>query len=106
MEDVLQRLLDAELQSEALVKEAEHKRERLIHQARDDARAAEKQFEARLPDLRSSFDEKSQERAAQAIAEQTRRYQEWTGQLQALARERQADAVTAAVALLINTGKD
>lgn len=105
MEDVLQRLLDTELQSEALVKEAEHKRERMIHQARDDARAAEKQFEARLPDLRNAFSEKSQERAEQAIAEQTRRYQEWTGQLEAQAHERQAEAVAAAVALLLDPGK-
>ncbi|HEX9626688.1 MAG TPA: hypothetical protein VGA00_07105 [Acidiferrobacterales bacterium] len=105
MEDVLQRLLDAELQSEALVKEAEHKRERLIRQALDDTRAAEKQFEARLPDLRNAFVEKAEERAAQAVAEQTRRYEEWRGQLQAQARERQPDAVAAAVALLLDTGK-
>ena len=47
MEDELQRLLDTELQAEALVREAELKREKMIRQARTDARSAEQQFEAR-----------------------------------------------------------
>ena len=48
MEDELKRLLDTELQAEALVKEAEGKRERMIRQALDDARAAEATLERAL----------------------------------------------------------
>jgi len=100
MEDELQRLLDTELQAEALVREADAKREHMIRQALEDARLAETQFEARLPELRASFLEKARERAAQAEAEQDRRYEEWRQQLQQLAQQREAEAIRAAVALL------
>ena len=102
MEDELQRLLDTELQAEALVKEAEGQRERMIRQALDDARAAEQQFDARLPELHASFMQKAQERAEQAIAEQARRYEEGRQQLRSLAQHREQEAVAAALALLID----
>ena len=102
MEDELQRLLDTELQAEALVKEAEGKRERMIRQALDDARAAEQQFEARLPELHASFMQKAEERATQAIAEQARRYEERSSQLRALAEQREQEAIQAAQALLLD----
>ncbi len=105
MEDELQRLLDTELQAEALVKEAELNRERLIRQALDDARAAEQQFEARVPELRASFMEKAEERAVQAVAELARRYEERRAQLRAHAREREQEAIKAALALLLDPGR-
>lgn len=102
MEDELQRLLDTELQAEALVKEADARRERLIRQALEDARNAEQQFETRLPELRASFLEKAEERAVQAVAEQARRYEERRNQLRQSARQREQEATSAAVALLID----
>ena len=102
MEDELQRLLDTELQAEALVREADAKRERLIRQALEDARVAEQHFEARIPELRASFLEKAEERAQQAVAEQARRYEERRQQLRALAKEREEEAIGAAIALLID----
>jgi len=102
MQDELQRLLDTELQAEALVKESEHKREQMIHQAREDARTAEHQFEARLPELRGAFLQKAEERAVQAVAEQDRRYGERSDQLRRLAQEREREAIGAAIALLID----
>jgi vacuolar-type H+-ATPase subunit H len=100
VEDELQRLLDAELQAEALVKEAERKREHMIRQALEDARAGEAQFEARLPELRNSFLEKAEERALQAVAEQARRYEERRAELVRLGREREEEAIRAALTLL------
>lgn len=105
MENDLQRLLDAELQAEALVKDAEHQREQMIRQALDDARRAEAQFQARLPELRNSFLEKAEERAVQAIAEQARRYEERRAHLQRLAGEREEEALAAALARLIDPGR-
>ncbi len=100
MEDELQRLLDAELQAEALVKEAELEREHMIRQALEDARTAEAQFEARLPELRNSFLEKAEERAVQAVAEQARRYEERRAQLTRLGRDREEEAIQAAIRVL------
>lgn len=105
MQEDLQRLLDTELQAEALVKEAELKREQMINQARADARTAERQFEARLPELRAAFLQKAEERAAQAVAEQDRRYEEYSARLQSLAREHEREAIGAALALLIDPDK-
>jgi len=105
IEDELQRLLDTELQAEALVKEAELKREQMIRRAREDARAVEQQFEARLPELRASFMEKAEERAVQSVAELARRYEERRAQLRSQAKSREEDAVKAAVAMLLDTEK-
>lgn len=102
LEDELQRLLDTELQAEALVKEAEGKRQRMIRQALEDARAAEQQFDARVPELHASFMQKAEERAQQAIAEQARRYEEDRQQLRSLAQLREQEAIAAAFALLID----
>lgn len=102
MENELQRLLDTELQAEALVREAELKREKMIRQALDDARTAEQQFETRLPELRASFMEKADERAQQAVAELARRYEERRARLRALAQEREQEAIQAAMALLLD----
>ena len=105
IEDELQLLLDTELQAEALVKEAELKREQMIRQAREGARNAEKKFEARLPELRASFMEKAEERAVQAVAELARRYEERRAQLRSLAKSREDEAVRAAVELLLDPGR-
>jgi V/A-type H+-transporting ATPase subunit G/H len=102
MEDELQRLLDTELEAEALVREAELKRERMIRQALEDARTAEQQFEARVPELRASFMEKAEERAVQAVAELARRYEERCAQLRTLAQEREQEAIQAALTLLLD----
>ncbi|GAB4510390.1 MAG: hypothetical protein Tsb0026_12130 [Sulfuricaulis sp.] len=106
IEDELQRLLDTELQAEALVREAELKREKMIRQAREDARLTEQQFEARLPELRASFMEKAEERAVQAVAELARRYEERRAKLRTQAKEREQEAIQAALALLLDPGRD
>lgn len=102
VEDELKRLLDAELRAEALVEQANTEREAIIHKALDDARVAEERFQARIPELRASFLEKAEDRAAQAVAELARRYEERTDRLRALAQERERDALDAAVAWVLD----
>lgn len=102
VEDELKRLLDAELRAEALVEQANTEREAIIHKALEDARHAEERFEARIPELRASFLEKAEDRAAQAVAELTRRYEERAERLRALAREREREATESAVAWVLD----
>ncbi len=106
MEDVLKRLLEAEQQAEALVDAAQAERDRIIAGAEAEARAAEAQLEARLPELRAGFLEKARERAEQSIAELTRRAHERQHALRQTAQAREADAVEAALALILDPSRD
>lgn len=105
MEDVLKRLLEAEARAEALVAEAGAKREQVIRQATEEARAAELRFEQRIPEIQGSFSGKAAERAEQAVAELKRRYDERHKTLRAAAERQAQEAVNAAVAILVDAGK-
>lgn len=102
MEDTLRRLLDAEVKAEQLAAEADAERERLVRQALSDARAAEEQFEARIPELHAAFVRKAEARADQHVAELQRRYHERGKQVTTLARQREVEAMEAALTLLID----
>ena len=102
MDNSLQRLLDAELEAEALVKKALDRREQIMAQSLEEARMAEARFEARIPELRGSFNDKAEQRIQQTIAEVSLRYQERTQELQAMADETRQEAVDAALAILLN----
>lgn len=106
MEDVLKRLLEAEARAEAVVAEATAKREQIIRQATEEARAAELRFEERIPEIQGSYSGKAEERAQQAIAELKRRYEERHKSLRALAERQAPDAVNAAVAILLDAAKN
>lgn len=101
MDDLLKRLLDAELQGEAIVDEASRERERMVQQALGEARAAEASFEAGLGELRRHYLKQSEERAAQAVAELARQYAEHQRELRRQAQEHDADAGAAALDLLL-----
>lgn len=105
MEEVLKRLLEIEHQAEALVDAAQAERDRIISVAQEEAQAAERQLEARLPELRASFLSKGEERADQAIAELTRRGAERQRELRRLAEAHEQDALAAALALLTDPDK-
>jgi vacuolar-type H+-ATPase subunit H len=105
MEDVLKRLLEAETRAEAVVAEATARREQIIRQATEEARAAESRFEARIPEIQGAFSGKAEERAQQAIAELKRRYEERHKSLRALAERQTQEAVNAAVAILLDAEK-
>jgi V/A-type H+/Na+-transporting ATPase subunit G/H len=105
MEDILKQLLDAEVQAEKLVAEAEAKYAQIMQQTRDETRAVETRYEALVPDLRAAHEAKAKDRAAQTIAELKRRYDERQREQHNLAEQRSNDALEAAVAILIDPAR-
>lgn len=105
MEEVLKRLLETEHQAEALVDAAQAERDLIIRATQEEARAAEQQLEARLPEMRASFRNKAEERAQQTIAELTRRTTERQRELRQLAETHEEDALAAALVLLVDPEK-
>ena len=77
------------------------KREEITHQALEEARRAEERFRARVGELHATFVEKARGRAEQTIAELQRRYDERSKELRQGAEAREADAVDAALGLLL-----
>lgn len=106
MEDVLKRLLEAESRAEVQVKEAEAERDRLVREARAEARTMEEQFAASLPAFRASFLEKAEAEATQALGELEQRYEEQCTQIRILAEQRLQEAVAAAVAILVDPSRE
>ena len=102
MEDTLKRLLDAEMKAEALVTQAVEEREEIHRQALDEARLAEQRFEARIPEIRASFMDKSRQRVEQSIAEMRLRHDERSHALQSMAEESREDAVQAALRIIMD----
>jgi V/A-type H+/Na+-transporting ATPase subunit G/H len=105
MDDILQRLLDAEMRAEKIAQEAEQERERIIQAAVADARAEDQRFTARIPDMHRSFIRKAGERADQTVAELKRRYDERHVQLRNLAEAREQDALDTAFELIIDPAR-
>lgn len=102
--DILKRLLDVEDRAQALVRDADQAREGAVHGALDQVRVAERRFQARIPELRESFEVKARAQAEQELANLRRRYQERHGELRVLAEEREVKAVAAALELLMDPG--
>lgn len=100
MEDLLKRLLEAELKAEAQVEEASREREAMIQQALEEARLAEERFAVRVADLRAPYLAQAEERAAQSVAELRKKYDERSRHLRSLAEEHEREAVEAAFAVL------
>ncbi|WP_058557144.1 ATPase [Thiohalocapsa sp. ML1] len=105
MDDILQRLLDAEMRAESIAHTAEQERERIIQAAVADARAEDQRFTTRIPDLHRSFIRKAADRADQTIAELKRRYDERHVQLRNVAEVREQDALDTAFELLIDPAR-
>jgi vacuolar-type H+-ATPase subunit H len=102
MEDTLERLLAAEERAQSLVREADTERERMVHAALTEIRAAERRFEARIPELRQSHMERAEQQAKQEIGEIKRRYEERHAAMRTLAEAREAQAVEDALAVLLD----
>ncbi len=102
MDDALQRLLQAELKAEELVREALEARERITREALEEARLAEARLEARLPAIEASFMDKARQRAEQSRAELELRFEERARQLRAMAEEARDEAVRAAITYLLD----
>jgi V/A-type H+/Na+-transporting ATPase subunit G/H len=104
VDDALKRLLDAEARADAEVSRASAERENVIQAALEHARIAREQFAAGIPDLRAPYLGQAEDRAAQAIAELRRKYDERGRMLRAQADAREATAADAALAVLIEAG--
>ncbi|AGA35431.1 H+-ATPase, subunit H [Thioalkalivibrio nitratireducens DSM 14787] len=102
MDDTLQRLLDAETKAETLAREAEEAHERTLREATAEAHELDDAFSSRIPDLQRAWTTRAEERAAKAIAEIERRYNERHERLRDLAEEREEEALSAAFEVLID----
>ena len=102
MEEALKRLLEAELRADTEVAEASSERERTIQDALDQARRAEAQFLAGIDELRRPYLTQAEERAATGITELRKKYDERGRALRAQAEAREAAAVEAALAVLLD----
>lgn len=102
MDDQLQRLLEAEARAQAVIDAASHERQRKIEDALAAVRDAEAHFEAGRTGLRAPFLHEAQGRADQAVAELSRKYGECQRTLRELASRHEAEAVDAALALLLD----
>ncbi len=102
MENVLQRLLDAELKAQEIVENAKKERDLLVDEAREEVKRAEQRFELRIPEIYSSFADKAEQRANAQINELERRYQERRQQLLEISAQHQQQAAEAVLDLLLN----
>ena len=97
MDDTLKRLLDAEVEAQHRVDEALQERERLVEEARQEARNAERRFNKRIPEIQESFHNKAQERARQTVAEMERHYEERREHLKVVTEQAAGEALEAAL---------
>lgn len=102
MKDGLTKLLEAEDKAQGIIDEAMRRRDRMVEEANENAAKAQRQFEARLPELRQSFITKGEERAEHTVAEMERRFAERLEQLDEMAKEHEADALRAAVQIILD----
>lgn len=102
MGDELQRLLEAEARAQAVIDAASVERQRMIDAALATAREAESRFEAGRAGLKAPFLNDAVSRAEQAVAELARKYGERQRALRELASRHEAEAVEAALALLLD----
>ena len=102
MENVLQRLLDAELRAQAIVEDAKQERDLLVSEAREEVKRAEQRFELRIPEIHSAFTDKAEERAEAQINELERRYQERRELLLETSAQHQQQAIDEVLLLLLH----
>ena len=105
MDDTLKRLRAAENAASELVEKAQTDSEQLIATANQEARQQEERFEARLPELHTSFVEKSDQRAQQTVAEMERRFEERLVGLRDAAETHEEAALDAAFRELLGKGE-
>jgi vacuolar-type H+-ATPase subunit H len=105
VDEQLQRLLEAEARAQRVIDTANAERQRQIDEALEAARVAEARFEAGREALRAPFLREGEERAQGAVAELTRKYAERQRVLRDLASRHEAEAVDAALALLLDPAR-
>lgn len=106
MDNILKRLLKAELIAQDIVKNAQKERDRLVDEARNEVNRAEQRFQARIPEIQSSFTDKAEERAQTHINELQRRYIERRDLLIKTADQHQQQAVKLVLNLILDAGNN
>lgn len=106
MKDILKRLLDAELKAQSLVNEAKQQRDIITNEAQQVVERAEERFNARIPEIYSSFENKAQERAMQTINELQRRCDERCNVLTSEAEARHDTAVNSVLNKILKADGD
>jgi sRNA-binding protein len=102
VDNQLQRLLETEARAQALIDAASQERQRMVEHALAAVRDAEARFEASRADQRAPFLNEAKGRAEQAVAELSRKYGERQRTLRDLASRHEAEAVDAALILLLD----
>lgn len=102
MDNVLQRLLDAELKAQHIVEDAKQERDLLVNEAREEVKRAEQRFNARIPEIHTSFTDKAEERAQAQINELERRYKERRKLLLETSSQHQQQAIGEVLLLLLH----
>lgn len=105
MEDVLKRLLTAEMAAEARVEEADARRKQMIQEALDRARQMEVEFEKQVEARRKPFLAAAEEGAMRRIAELEALALETQRRLRQQAESNEEAAVQAAMALIVGARK-
>jgi len=106
MEETLSKLLAAEDKAQAIIDAALKERDRIVNEAMADARRAEQQFSARVPEIHQSFVTKAEDRARHTIAEMERRFGERKTQLEQMAAENHDAALDSVLALVLGQEQD
>lgn len=102
MEDHLIRLLETEARAQAMIDAAIADRQRTLDEALAAAREADARFAENRAQLHAPFVAEAHERAAQAVAELTRKYAERQRNLREMASRHEQEAVDAALTLLLD----
>jgi hypothetical protein len=101
--EILQRLLKAESEAEALAHEAGLERDALVQSALHEAAESERRFEQRIPEIQKTFLDKAGAHAEQTLVELKRRYEERHTILRAAAQEHEAEAIEAALGVVLDS---
>lgn len=104
MDDPLKRLLDAEARAREIIEAADQTRQQVLDDALLMSREIEARFEQQRSKLRAPFLQEAAERAEQAIAELTRKYEERQRSLRDMASRHEQEAVDTALSLLLDPG--
>ena len=104
MDDQLQRLLETEARAQSVIDAASRERQCMIEDALAAVHDAEARFEAGRTELRAPYLNEAKGRAEQAVAELSRKYGERQRTLRDLASRHEAEAVDAALSLLLDPG--
>ncbi|MDD3530383.1 MAG: hypothetical protein PHS77_10955 [Gallionellaceae bacterium] len=102
MEDVLKRLLDTETRAEAIIAAAEAERRRIVEAAVAEARVAEERFSDEAARRRQPLMQEAEDRAAQLVADLTRKFEARQRALREQADRNEAEAIRAALDLLLD----